>query len=364
MNRKIEEILIHTLALAGILLITGRDVKADYTFGAPTNLGPTVNSPLHEGSFWISSNELELYFDSERPGGHGSWDIWFTSRLSKNADWDPPVNLGPNINSPHMEGGVVVSPDSLELYFAVLNKPGGYGSIDIWVSTRAKKTDAWGSSVNLGPTVNSPADEVCYGISSDGLELYFADGFIVNPRPGGQGGRDIWLTKRTTVSDPWGAPVNLEPTVNTSAVEYAPFISANGLTLLLTSNGGPGSGIGDDIWITTRSSLLGTWQVPVPLGPPVNSTSWVDAVPRLSVDNLTLYFNSDRPGSRMQDIWQVSIKPIVDFNTDGIVDLVDLVMLIDNWETDDSVFDIGPMPWGDGVVDVEDLKVFISHWEN
>ena len=66
----------------------------------------------------------------------------------------------------------------------------------------------------------------------------------------------------------------------------------------------------------------------------------------------------------MQDIWQVSIKPIVDFNTDGIVDLVDLVMLIDNWETDDSVFDIGPMPWGDGVVDVEDLKVFISHWEN
>jgi hypothetical protein len=38
-------------------------------------------------------------------------------------------------------------------------------------------------------------------------------------------------------------------------------------------------------------------------------------------------------------------------------------MLIDNWGTDDTLYDIGPMPWGDGTVDVEDLKVFITHWE-
>ncbi|MHC4070526.1 MAG: hypothetical protein ACYSWW_06385 [Planctomycetota bacterium] len=37
--------------------------------------------------------------------------------------------------------------------------------------------------------------------------------------------------------------------------------------------------------------------------------------------------------------------------------------MIDNWGTDESFCDIGPMPWGDGVVDVEDLKVFIKYWE-
>ncbi len=36
--------------------------------------------------------------------------------------------------------------------------------------------------------------------------------------------------------------------------------------------------------------------------------------------------------------------------------------MIDNWGTDESFCDIGPMPWGDGVVDVEDLKVFIKYW--
>jgi len=37
--------------------------------------------------------------------------------------------------------------------------------------------------------------------------------------------------------------------------------------------------------------------------------------------------------------------------------------LIDAWGTDNTLYDIGPMPWGDGVVDIEDLKVFIKYWE-
>jgi len=59
----------------------------------------------------------------------------------------------------------------------------------------------------------------------------------------------------------------------------------------------------------------------------------------------------------------VPILPIVDFNADGNVDLVDLAMLIDDWGTDSSVCDIGPYAWGDGKVDIEDLKVFIAEWE-
>jgi hypothetical protein len=63
------------------------------------------------------------------------------------------------------------------------------------------------------------------------------------------------------------------------------------------------------------------------------------------------------------DLWQSTISPIVDFNGDGIVDASDMVIMVDHWGTDNSLCDIGPMPWGDGVVDVEDLIVFIKYWE-
>jgi hypothetical protein len=57
----------------------------------------------------------------------------------------------------------------------------------------------------------------------------------------------------------------------------------------------------------------------------------------------------------------VIVRPIVDFNGDGIVDAADMCIMIDHWGTDNSMCDIGPMPWGDGIVDVEDLIVLAGH---
>ena len=52
---------------------------------------------------------------------------------------------------------------------------------------------------------------------------------------------------------------------------------------------------------------------------------------------------------------------VVDFNGDGIVDCVDMCMIVDHWHTDEPLYDIGPMPWGDGIVDVQDLIVLAEH---
>jgi hypothetical protein len=57
----------------------------------------------------------------------------------------------------------------------------------------------------------------------------------------------------------------------------------------------------------------------------------------------------------------VSIEPVVDLNGDGIVDAADMSAIVDHWGTDNSLYDIGPMPWGDGIVDVEDLTVLAEH---
>ena len=100
------------------------------------------------------------------------------------------------------------------------------------------------------------------------------------------------------------------------------------------------------------------------LGPPVNS-SRCEHDPSISADGLTLFFGSnDRPGQLGgEDLWQAPIIPIVDFNGDGFIDIEDLLIMIDNWGTDDSTCDIGPMPWGDGMVNEVDLEVLMSYWK-
>ncbi|MBN2312581.1 MAG: PD40 domain-containing protein, partial [Sedimentisphaerales bacterium] len=123
-------------------------------------------------------------------------------------------------------------------------------------------------------------------------------------------------------------------------------------------------GLGNvDMWMSRRMSISDPWGTPVNLGPIVNTSS-LDGGPRISFDGSTLYFASERPGGyggEWGDVYQSQIIPIVDLNGDRIVDAEDMVIMIDNWGTDNSLCDIGPMPWGDGVVDVQDLIVLAEH---
>jgi ankyrin repeat protein/beta-lactamase regulating signal transducer with metallopeptidase domain/Tol biopolymer transport system component len=275
-------------------------------FDSATNLGPVVNGPAHEYDPSISADELELYFNSARPGGLGQTDLWVATRKTKTDPWSEPVNLGPTVNSPAGDKAPCISADGLSLYFSS-DRPGGSGGLDLWVTTRTTKDAAWGAPVNLGPTVNSAANEHSPSISTDGLTLYFAElprtrDFGVE-RPGGLGKGDIWVTTRKTQQDPWGTPVNLGPNVNSSAWDQAPSISTDGLTLYFDSERGGGS----DIWVTTREKTSDPWGTPIKLGPVVNA-AW-EANPDISRDGSTLYFASNRPGGvGGVDIWQATLE--------------------------------------------------------
>ena len=63
------------------------------------------------------------------------------------------------------------------------------------------------------------------------------------------------------------------------------------------------------------------------------------------------------------DLWQAPIIPIVDLNSDGIVDAFDRGIMMDHWGEDYPLCDIGPMPWGDGIVDIQDLLVLAEYLE-
>ena len=51
-----------------------------------------------------------------------------------------------------------------------------------------------------------------------------------------------------------------------------------------------------------------------------------------------------------------------DVDADGIVDIQDLVILIENWGLDEPSLDVAPLPFGDGIVNIQDLEVLMSYW--
>ena len=63
------------LGFVAALVVGGGSAKADFIFGTPTNLGPTVNSSAVDECPWISADGLELFFCSTRPGGYGNYDL-------------------------------------------------------------------------------------------------------------------------------------------------------------------------------------------------------------------------------------------------------------------------------------------------
>lgn len=83
---------------------------------------------------------------------------------------------------------------------------------------------------NLGPTVNTSAKDYGPDMSADSLSLFFS-----SDRPGGAGSADIWVTTRETKDGDWGTPVNLGSTLNSPVVECDPDISADGSTLFFQS---------------------------------------------------------------------------------------------------------------------------------
>ncbi len=344
--------------------LTAEVANADFIFGEPTNLGPTVNSAYQELNLCISFDGLSLYFTTDRPGGFGGRDIWITelqtTRQMTELVWGTPINLGPTVNSSAEDSDPSISADGLELYISS-HRFGGLGDRDVWVSTRATRDAPWGTPLNMGPNVNSSSLDHSPSISGDGLSLFFA-----SERAGGSGTSDLWLSTRATTDDDWGTPVNLGPTVNGPTSDSHPSISADGLCLFFSDRvaepyrkGGLGA---SDIWMTTRPTTDEPWGPPENLGPIINGPAG-DRSPCISADGSTLYFHSTggREGFGQHDIYQASIIPIVDLNGDGIVDSADMCIMVDHWGENYSLCDIGPTPLGDGIVDVHDLIVLAEH---
>ena len=151
----------------------GRDLyvatrpRATGPFGMPGQV-PGINSTFNEHLLWLSSDELEIYFTSNRAGGAGAYDLYHGTRVSRTAAFTPITNLT-GINSPEDDEAPSLSGDELTLVFASSRS----GSSDIWMATRETSTATFGS---LGPVLelNSDDYESNVTLSHDGREVIFA----------------------------------------------------------------------------------------------------------------------------------------------------------------------------------------------
>ena len=135
------------------------------------------------------------------------------------------------------------------LYFNS-NKPGGLGSADIYVAVQ-QPDGSFGAVANV-TRLNSPFFDARATISHDGLEVIFNS----NRATGSLLGQvDLWSATRESTSGAWSTPTSLTA-LKTAASDYTPYLSADRETLYFASDRAGGLGAGD-LWVSTRTKSSG-----------------------------------------------------------------------------------------------------------
>ena len=209
-----------------------------------------------------------------------------------------------DLNSAANDGCPIQSPDGLSLYFAS-NRPGGKGGLDIWVARRSSTTAPFGAPENLGEPVNSAADDFCpTPVGKRGLFFVSREAL-----PGACGQGDIYFTHRQG-SGIWAEPERLlcaPAGPNSSLDEQGPsWVDVSGKLrgkkLLYFSRSSVTPSIPGEIYVSERQN--GARFGPATPVTELNDATANDIQPNVRADGLEVVFSSNRPGTvGAQDVW-------------------------------------------------------------
>jgi len=182
----------------------------------------------------------------------------------------------------------------------------GFGDCDLYAAEVGPRGAVpagqipWNVPRNLGRLVNGRTWESTPAITADGSTLYFS-----SDRPGGYGGRDIWLCHRRRDGS-WDEPVNAGEAVNSKFDEITPWLTPDGRVLLFASNGHPGLG-GFDIFTV---SIQGGRPTRDHYGAPINSRA-DDIAMSTSSDGSHAFIASNRSGGEGgYDLYSITPVPM------------------------------------------------------
>ncbi len=267
-----------------------------------TNLGEKINSSFPEYNAVVSADESTLIFTSKREPAFEYEEeepveyveeIFFSKKVDGN--WTTPKIITQQIESEGYCSSVSLSHDGMQLFLYCED----FGVGDIYESKYIN--DKWTPIQKLNKNINSKYWESHACLSPDGTTLYFASG-----RKHGFGGYDIYKSEFDVIEQEWGPAVNLGPTINTPYNEVAPFILEDEKTLFFSSEGHYNMG-GFDIF---SSKMLDTaWSVPHNMGYPVN-TPGNDLFFMPVKDGMVAYYaDMKKDGYGDNDIYRLKIFP-------------------------------------------------------
>lgn len=268
--------------------------------GAAMNLGAPAGA--NDFSATLTEDELYMVFASNRAGGMGGYDLYETNRPGVTAPFAPPQPL-PQLNSvgQDYEPTLVRLPGGqFELYF-VSTRPGPSPS-SVWVSVGAP--GAWGPPQPApgGLNVNGWAHDDPY-ITDDGLTMFLtSDG-------GGTagGGADIYTSTRPVTSPgaPWTPPQPFAP-ANSPQFDHSPLPESNGNILFFSSTRAGGGGGSSDIWVTSLDHNTNSWTPPLPVTG-TNTANWESNMWRSGITG-RIYVSRFIPGGARLfcDCWRLT----------------------------------------------------------
>ena len=234
------------------------------SFGSVTPLGDLLpGQPAIHPS--LSADGLTLFFTAWDTS-HIQNDIYQVTRLSASVPWGNVVMLSPAINvAGYNDAQPSISSDGLLLFFNS-NRPGGFGAFDLYYATRPPQQSPWEPAINLGSKVNNASDDKQPNISPDGSLLYFH-----SSRPGGAGAEDLYQaqiiygdsTKFYVVND--GSPDRtFEYSAGGGVIDNYTINSDN-----TAPRGAASTSAGDKVWVVdankrvyvydSNGGLLGSW---------------------------------------------------------------------------------------------------------
>lgn len=182
----------------------------------PISIAQTINSIYNEGTCSVTADgKILIYTSCDAPDSEGSCDLYIAYKV--NGFWQRPTNMGKKVNSSSWDSQPSLSADGRILFFSS-NRKGGFGGNDIWYSVM-QKDKTWSEAKNLGRVVNSAKDEISpFMFFNNEILFYSSNGHQ------GFGGMDIFLSR--VEKGEFQKPENLGLPINDQLDQVALFITA------------------------------------------------------------------------------------------------------------------------------------------
>jgi outer membrane protein OmpA-like peptidoglycan-associated protein len=269
------------------------------------NIGSQINSPAYDFAPVLNEDETILIFTTRRQENNINENVdtdnyyfedIFISR-KQGSEWQPAENIGDIINTQFHDSNLALSADGKTLYL-YRDDNGG----DIYYSD-LMKNNAWSIPEPISGNVNSSYFENAVSITQDRQIMFFS-----SDRPGGFGGRDIYMCTKDSKGN-WSRVSNVGEKINTPYDDEGPFIDYQGKTLYFSSRGHDGMG-GFDIYKSEYDSANQAWGTPVNLGYPINTPD-DDIYFVITKDGKRGYYSSVKDdGMGYTDIYSVTLPDL------------------------------------------------------